>query len=207
MKSWSLNFLEPYGPAQACYGRTLPFYHSSLTYLPYAPPIWKFGKEYKSCGSSLHHLFQSFVNPNFFLSTLFLYIISLFVLPFCVKISFTPTWKSVEILILYILVIIFLECKLECKNSELNGSWHPQHSTCSWILLEYAFDLLVSFPVSELCPTFKGFITYLHVVILSCMLFTRHEHLFLNQSCSTFYVVQASLIIFHVQAGNTKSNT
>ena len=25
MKSGSLNFLEPSGPAQACYGRTLPF--------------------------------------------------------------------------------------------------------------------------------------------------------------------------------------
>ena len=27
MKSGSLNFLEPSGPAQACYGRTLPFLH------------------------------------------------------------------------------------------------------------------------------------------------------------------------------------
>ena len=26
MESGSLNFLEPSGPAQACYGRTLPFF-------------------------------------------------------------------------------------------------------------------------------------------------------------------------------------
>ena len=29
MKSGSLNFLEPSGPAQACYGRALPFYQTS----------------------------------------------------------------------------------------------------------------------------------------------------------------------------------
>ena len=33
MKSGSLNFLEPFGPAQACYGTTLPFY-SFIGFLP-----------------------------------------------------------------------------------------------------------------------------------------------------------------------------
>ena len=32
MKSGSLNLLEPSGPAQACYGRTLPFFTSHLVY-------------------------------------------------------------------------------------------------------------------------------------------------------------------------------
>ena len=41
MKSGSLNFLEPSGPAQACYGRTLlllPCQYDNATHDPLWPP-------------------------------------------------------------------------------------------------------------------------------------------------------------------------
>ena len=62
------------------------------------------------------------------------------------------------------------------KDSGSNGASHFwiefvfsffQHAilTCQW----YS-------QLSELCHIFKGFISYLHVVILSCILFRTHEH-------------------------------
>jgi len=41
-------------------------------------------------------------------------------------------------------------------------------------LHERNFDLLGLFPVIELFQSFKGFITYVYTVILSCMLFLKH---------------------------------
>ena len=57
MKSGRLNFLEPSGPAQACYGRTLPLL--GLIF-------WLFNPRRKSLWRALN---ERFVSPKLALST------------------------------------------------------------------------------------------------------------------------------------------
>jgi len=79
-------------------------------------------------------------------------------------------------MVLYILFLGFLDSKLEYKNSAVNDSIHCLSSVCSEVLHEWNFDLLGFFHTFELFYNFKGFSPRPCVVILSCMLFMRHEH-------------------------------
>ena len=69
---------------------------------------------------------------------------------------------------------IFLDRKLEderfCK--------HSLTSICSYFLHERNSDLLGLSQIFELFHPFKGFITYIYTVILSCVLVLRHDLVF-----------------------------
>jgi hypothetical protein len=78
---------------------------------------------------------------------------------------------------MYISFFGFLDSKLEDKNSAVNDSIHCLSSVCPEVLHEWNFDLLGLFHTFELFYNFKGFSPHPYVVILSCMLFMRHEHI------------------------------
>jgi hypothetical protein len=84
---------------------------------------------YKLCSSSLWGLLQSpviscLLGPNILLSTLFSYVLNL-----CSLLSVTdqvshPYETRCRIMVMYILIVKFLERRREAKDSEQNGSKH-----------------------------------------------------------------------------------
>ena len=81
-----------------------------------------------------------------------------------------------KITLLYILIFIFFDSKLEDKNSPWNDRLHSLSSTCSSFFHEWNSDLLGLFPNIWTVPNFERIYYLLYVVILSCILFTRCEH-------------------------------
>jgi hypothetical protein len=69
---------------------------------------------------------------------------------------------------------IFLDRKLEDKRF----CKHSLTSICSYFLHERNSDLLGLSQIFELFQPFKGFITYIYIVILSYMLVSRHDLVF-----------------------------
>jgi len=94
-------------------------------------------------------------------------------LPQCERPSFTPIQTRQNYSLAY-MFFIFLDRKLEDKRF----CNHSLTSICSYFLHERNSDLLGLSQIFELFHPFKGFITYIGTVILSCMLVSRHDLVF-----------------------------
>jgi hypothetical protein len=96
-------------------------------------------------------------------------------LPQCETPSFTATKTTTTIGVLYILMLISFDSKLEGKIFCIK--WQQAFSEFNLLLIhqECIFYLLGLFPNIWTVLHRQGFITYLYVVILSCILFTWHE--------------------------------
>lgn len=81
-------------------------------------------------------------------------------------------------IVLHIFNFIFLDNKPE--DIRLWTKWYqafPLSSPALNLFMKAMLICKVCSKIFKLCHTFKGFITYLNTVILSCILFIRHEHI------------------------------
>jgi len=85
-----------------------------------------------------------------------------------------PNKTPLTIILLYILIFTILERKLEGKNFVPNNRQLSMTSTYSRFH-QWNFDMLWCSHIFELFHPFKGVITDICVVILFCMLVSRHD--------------------------------
>jgi hypothetical protein len=70
----------------------------------------------------------------------------------------------------------FVIANWKTRDFILNDSKHFMASNCSYFLHEWNFDLLGLSQICQLCHTFKRFLNYLYVVILSHIQFMRPKY-------------------------------
>jgi len=149
-------------------------------------PIWFFLiwlSEYRSLSSSLCSFLHfpvtsSLLGSNILLSSLFSDTLSRRY-SFSVFDPISHPYKTTgKIIIMCTLIFIFLNSKMEDKNS---APYNSKHSLTS-VLHEWNFDFLGFFPNIWIVPNFKRFIMCLYVEILSSILISSNDHVYWNFS-------------------------
>ncbi|PNF27593.1 hypothetical protein B7P43_G02276 [Cryptotermes secundus] len=69
------------------------------------------------------------------------------------------------------------------KGSKLNGSKHYPCSISSYFVLNQVLICYRHSQISKLCHIFKTFVTYLHIIILPCILVTRQQQILKFSLC------------------------
>jgi hypothetical protein len=95
--------------------------------------------------------------------------------PECEVPSFTPLKATGRTVVPYTFIFIFLDSKLEEKHSALNDNKHCLPSTCS-SFFKYNFYFYTWCQIFDLFHLSRRYFTYLCILILSLILFTRLEH-------------------------------
>jgi hypothetical protein len=139
------------------------------------------GEQYRSLSSTLRSflhtpLTSSLLGPNILLSPPIRKHPQPTFLPQCERPSFKPTQNNSKIIVLYILIFIFLESRLEDKT--FCTEWLQAFPDFSPLLTSSSIQFWLHGAVPKYlnCTTLSKDFLHIHVVSLSCIRFTRHKH-------------------------------